>query len=304
MNKYLVAKYEQFVKFLSRKGFRKFKSLIMLNRVIQKNLVKFYYNKHRKDKVIIEGQVMYLDKKDSLNLSLGNFEDFEKDLVKRLVKKGDTVLDVGANIGYYTLIFAKLVGKNGKVYAFEPDIDNFRLLQKNVRINNHKNVITINKAVGDYNKKIRLYRSKENMGNHKIYDDHSSRDSIEVKMMTLDKFKNRKIDFIKIDVEGAEPAVIKGGKNLFLKNKPIIFTEFYPLLINQFGTDWKKYLRDLSSLEFEFYLINEKKNVLNKIKINKIQKITTPLMGNHINLLCVPKSLGLNKFKILNLFKK
>ena len=62
-------------------------------------------------------------------------------IVENYVKEGDYVVDLGANIGYYTLIFAKLVGKKGKVFAFEPDKDNFRLLKKNIQTNCYSNIV-------------------------------------------------------------------------------------------------------------------------------------------------------------------
>ncbi len=96
----------------------------------------------------VQGQKMFLDKKDVLGLSInGVYEPLETKLVRKEVKKSDVVLDIGANIGYYTLILAKLVGKKGRVFAFEPDPTNFALLKKNISINGYKNVILVPKAV-------------------------------------------------------------------------------------------------------------------------------------------------------------
>ena len=67
-------------------------------------------------------------------------------LVKRIVRNGDIVVDIGAHIGYYTLIFARLVGPKGKVFAFEPEPNNFNLLIKNIKINGYKNIIPVQKA--------------------------------------------------------------------------------------------------------------------------------------------------------------
>ena len=71
------------------------------------------------------------------------------DVVTKEIQPGDTVLDLGANIGYFTLLFAKLVGNNGIVFAFEPEPQNIALLTKNIKINNYKNVTLVPKAVSN-----------------------------------------------------------------------------------------------------------------------------------------------------------
>ncbi len=86
--------------------------------------------------VRVLGHRMFLDRFDSLSLSVvGRHEQCITELVQQIIKPGDIVLDIGANIGYYTLIFARCVGPTGHVYAFEPDPGSFALLQKNVQIN-------------------------------------------------------------------------------------------------------------------------------------------------------------------------
>ena len=76
----------------------------------------------RSEYIEIDGQKLFLDKEDSLLLSTrkNNYDRFEIECLKQIIKKGDTVVDLGANIGYYTLILAQLVGKSGHVHAFEP----------------------------------------------------------------------------------------------------------------------------------------------------------------------------------------
>ncbi len=83
----------------------------------------------------------------------------EIDFLKRVVKPGMVVLDIGANIGFYTRIFSKLVGKEGRVYAFEPERNNYRNLKKLCRDLN--NVTLNNVAVGEKNGKIKLYLSEK-----------------------------------------------------------------------------------------------------------------------------------------------
>jgi len=200
MRKMLLAMYKKGIKILSGHGIENFYSVKVAHNFVISHLKSTFAE--------VDGHKMFLDSKDSLNLSInGVYEPFETELVKKEIKKGDVVLDIGANIGYYTLIYAKLVGEEGKVFAFEPDPDNFALLKKNVEINGYRNVILAQKAVSNKTGKIRLYLSEVNKGDHRIYDSHDGRKSIEIETIRLDDyFKNYnvRIDFIKMDVQGAE----------------------------------------------------------------------------------------------------
>lgn len=234
---------------------------------------------------LVDGHKMFLDSKDSLHLSInGIYEPFETELVKKEIKKGDVVLDIGANIGYYTLIFAKLVGENGKVFAFEPDPTNFSLLKKNVEINGYGNrVVLVQKAVSNKTEKIKLYLCEDNKGDHRIYDSHDGRQSIEIEAIRLDDyFKNYNgtIDFIKMDIQGAEGWAIQGMHNLLKKNKTVkIVTEFWPIGLKGSGIDPDEYFKILIELGFKLYEINEQEK---KIKPINIPKVT--------NLLCMRKN--------------
>src|SRR5437867_3185244 len=102
---------------------------------------------HLHSQALVRGHWMHLDPTDSVVSPtlrhFGVFEPFETQLVQQMVRPGDVVLDVGANIGYYTLIFAELVGEQGHVYAFEPDPRNFAFLAKNVHSNRYRNVTLV-----------------------------------------------------------------------------------------------------------------------------------------------------------------
>lgn len=94
----------------------------------------------------IQGHKMFIEPADGLEFLIKpHHEEFETEIFKKEIKKGDTVLDLGAHIGYYTLLAAKLVGEKGKVFAFEPEPTNFALLKKNIKINNYQNVIPVQK---------------------------------------------------------------------------------------------------------------------------------------------------------------
>lgn len=95
-------------------------------------------------------------------------EEATTNLFKKIVKEGDVVIDLGANIGYFALLAAKLVGPTGKVFAFEPEPQNFSYLKKNVELNNYTNVMIEQKAVSNYNRRTKLFICPYDSGHHII----------------------------------------------------------------------------------------------------------------------------------------
>jgi len=149
-----------------------------------------------------------------------------------IVKKGDTVLDIGANIGYYVLVESNLVGKNGHIYAVEPVSSNFELLKKNVHLNRLSNVSTFQYAFGDRitdgeifvsDKANLCAMSKEAVGGEVLAVQH-------VNVMTVDEFvKDKKTPtLVRMDVEGYEYEIIKGMAET-LKSGVKILVELHPL---------------------------------------------------------------------------
>ena len=239
--------------------------------------------------VEIEGHKMYLDPLDSLKLSINqSFEELETKLVKDIIKDGNTIVDIGANIGYFTLIFARLVGEKGEVFAFEPEPNNFNLLKKNIEINNYKNVNLINKAASNKSGKIKLYIDDFNSGGHSLIAQIPNKQHIEIESIKLDDFfdTNKKIDFIKIDAEGAELEVLKGMSTLLNKNDDIkILLEFNPFMFKSFNVTPQKYIDLLMGFNFKIYKFDEKTENLKRINsYNDLEKIK---FGNWINLFCI-----------------
>src|SRR3989344_2665787 len=153
----MLTKINIFIKDIKEKGIYrsithrvyKHKSLLILVPII---------NALKPEFVIINGLKLYIDKNDTVvSESLiynKTWSKHETKLVSKYLKKGDVFVDVGAHIGYFTLLASKIVGPVGRVYAFEPNTNNFKLLQKNVKRNKLNNVICINKAIADKNKNL------------------------------------------------------------------------------------------------------------------------------------------------------
>jgi FkbM family methyltransferase len=154
---------------------------------------------------------------------------------KKLVKPGDTVLDIGANVGYYSMLFAKWVGSNGKVIAVEPVPNFFEMLRWNTR--RFKNIQYLNCALGLEEKEIQLVVPNPNgylrTGLANVYDEKSttSNEGDVFKFSAIMKKASELfadipvINFIKMDIEGYEEFVLPEMKNVLVKHKPVLQVE-------------------------------------------------------------------------------
>jgi FkbM family methyltransferase len=210
------------------------------------------------------GQIkMFLNPRDialtPIIMFRGRWEPGETFWFVKSLKKGDTVVDVGANIGYYTLVAAKIVGDEGRVYAFEPEPEAFALLEANVRLNGLSNVVLEQKAVSNEQGVLELFLAEKNRGDHRIYqpDEGPERTSVEVEAVSLDDYFNDHdggIDFIKIDTQGAEGGIFEGLTGIARRNEDIRFAiEWWPYGVDSMGFEPEKLLSMISSLGFHFY---------------------------------------------------
>jgi FkbM family methyltransferase len=233
---------------------------------------------------------MYLDARDSLDLSLNLvYEPFETELVPSLVHENDTVLDVGANIGYYTLILARLVGPRGRVFSFEPDPGNFALLKKNVEANGYKNVVLVNAALSDQPATLKLYLSEENRGDHRIYPSDDQRRAIQIPAITVDDYfagLSDEIAFIKMDVQGAEAKVLTGMKRLLEETpKCQMLFEFWPKGISDAGDEAEQALARLTRNRFSLKLVDQQRKSLEPIDAEALLRNFTKANGHQTNVL-------------------
>lgn len=174
-----------------------------------------------------------------LNLFFASRIDYEPCVtrcVKQLLHKGDVAIDIGANIGYFTLLFSEIVGKDGRVYAFEPDPQNIPWLKRNVLKNQANNVLIEPKAVGHNEGCGLLYQDLTTTRTSSLLQeswspDGKKRNAVEVQIVTLDGFCSNvdQVDMVKIDTEGFEKDVVDGGKQFFSELKPIVLIEISEL---------------------------------------------------------------------------
>src|SRR5574343_315467 len=231
--------------------------------------------------------VFFLDQNDiavSGSLAFGVFEKFESNLFANSIEAGMNIVDIGAHIGYYSVIAARKTGNDGKVFSFEPENRNYSLLRKNIESNRLDNVVTVKSALSDAAGKRNLYLNQLNRGNNSFLEGELNNIKIVVDTDTLDSFMdncgNPPINIIKIDVEGAESMVLRGMKRTLERNKKItIFTELSPYTMQCLGESAETYLCDLKSLGFSISIIDE--NLKELSSLNNIDKLTKDLIRNH-----------------------
>lgn len=261
---------------------------------IARKFINIMNSKLKLEYVLIDGKKLFLDESDSLFLSLSSHETMQVSLSKKEIKKGDVVLDIGAHIGYYTILFSELVGPEGKVYSFEPHPKNFHLLKKTVETNNLKNVEIFQNIVSDKNGSVDFYLSKLDSIGNRMYNSDEADSKIEINSITIDEFlKNRdkKIDFIKMDIQGAEVLAIEGMKNTLTNNSNIkIIQEWWPSAIEKYGKTADSHLIFLEKLGFYFYVVDERYNELTKITVDELMKKYPNEDLEDINLFCVNKN--------------
>jgi FkbM family methyltransferase len=185
--------------------------------------------------VDLEGYKMYVSPSD---MAVGthiygkkSYEFHVTEQMKKTLAPGMFFLDIGANIGYFSVLAAHLVGKEGKVFCFEPFEYNVKLLYLNARVNGFENIEIYPFAVADRRMLVAYDNVASNGAISEIDEDIDSvmKTTLVYSVNLDDVLENiERMDVIKIDVEGAEHMALAGGKNLLRKHRPTIFSEFSP----------------------------------------------------------------------------
>jgi FkbM family methyltransferase len=212
----------------------------------------------------ILGSKMYLDStrgrgERSLH-TWGCHEPLFTKVVMAELKPGMTIIDIGANIGYYTLLEAKMVGNSGKVYAIEPEPANFERLKNNIALNKYTNIQSYNMAAGDTNGTKTLYQS-ESPNLHNLLGENGTNGpnksyigTLDVQAVNLDTFLKDKQppDLVRMDVEGYEYYVIEGMKKTLNSNHNLmIFMELHTDQMKAAGLDIGIMIKTLSDAGFK-----------------------------------------------------
>lgn len=219
-----------------------------------------------------------------------SFEYQTMELFASLIKPGDVILDIGANTGLYSIFYSKLVGENGKIFAFEPDTETYQIFLNNLKLNNCINVIPFNFALSDKESEIEMVSERTNDANLKsgdafryikeISDHTSSSTSNTMKAFRLDDLdqikKAGKINLIKVDVEGAELLVFAGAKQTLQNHNPAIIFELNGQLTRRFDYKPVQVLLFLNELGYSLEEYDSQQWLASHPKLK-------PLIYNHLS---------------------
>jgi FkbM family methyltransferase len=214
-------------------------------------------------------------------MATGNYEEIETAFVRQHVTPGMSVLDVGANLGWFTAHLSLLVGAEGRVDAFEPRSDLLDLLTKTVAENRLTNVTTHNFALGCQNTRGQVIWSVHDVnpgGTHLVSSDFVTADVMAqpVVVKTLDACISHRVDFIKLDVEGSELLVFQGAERILGKNRPLILVEINPSnLMRTSGVSAPEFGRFVEELHYCLYEIAANGRCGRQISASELTAIQT-----------------------------
>lgn len=183
------------------------------------------------------------------------------EFLKSCLAPGAVFIDVGANLGWFTVIASRLVGPNGHVIAIEPDPINLSLLKENVSRNYCANVSIVMAAAGDKETTALLFRSPDNQGDHRLAASSDRPDCVEVLVAPLDELISKlvkRVDMIKIDTQGSEAAVVRGMQDTLRSNPTarVVF-EYWPYGLAECGSSAKDLVHVLRNWPTNLWLLHE-----------------------------------------------
>jgi len=207
----------------------------------------------KKSVIADTGQGLFFCREKSADLHIisGSYEFKTVNLFRELAKQSKMIVDVGANIGKYSISMG-LINSDSKIIAIEPENDNFAILKRNIELNKLSNINPLKIALGSKKQRKKLYTNKINFGGHSLINKSESFEDIEV-----DRLDNLfdSIDLIKIDTEGYEMEILKGAENL-LSGKKIkkIIVEIDEQNLSSVQKLFEKYGYSLKQIQYNNYL--------------------------------------------------
>jgi FkbM family methyltransferase len=217
-------------------------------------------------------------------LRRGEIESLTTNLFACVIRPGMVVVDIGAFVGWYTLLAARQVGERGKVYAFEPDPRNYELLSENLRVNQlHAQAICLPQAVSNQAGFQRIFRGADQSRDSSIpCSDEGT--SIMVPKVVLDEILDPtlRVDVIKLDIDGGEVNALRGMRETLKRAAPTVklFVECNPVSLERAGESAQSLAAELRELGFAIFLIDEVRPGLKPVD-------STIESAKHVKLFCL-----------------
>lgn len=204
----------------------------------------------------------------------GSWEPFVTAIMLSLLRPGDAFVDIGANIGWYTVASALKVGNTGQVIAFEPEPENADMLERNVVLNDLHNVRLFRCALAESKGQMSLLKSATNMGDHRLGSSNDNSASITIPVDTLDRLladnainlANARI--VKVDTQGAEVLVLRGARETLaaLSHECAIFIEFSPNLLRRHASNASdSFIQLISEMDRNLYLVHSRYRTVHRV---------------------------------------
>lgn len=209
----------------------------------------------------------------------GVWEQQETRFLCAVLRPGDVFVDVGANIGYFSLLASRLVGESGAVLAFEPEHANYQLLEANRRLNDCANIRCFEAALGEENAHGTLYLNELNRGDHSLYPEQEGRAGQHISIVNGSRLiaaSHPRVDCIKIDTQGAECDVLAGLRELIAASAVglVMIIEFSPLHLKQAGTSGRVLLDLLAGHDWQMYLMDEAAQGLLPVSAQQVRSLS------------------------------
>jgi FkbM family methyltransferase len=205
----------------------------------------------------LSGFRMKINWQDHRSFVHGTWEPEVVNAVEKVVRPGMTTLDVGAYSGFYTLLLSKLAGRDGRIISFEPLPANFRLLQENIALNQCRNILAVNKALGDRTEQMEMtVRGSESALMRRRTPEAGGAATMNVPVVSIDDFlmdANLAVDFIKMDAEGAEGLILEGARNTIARCHPTLVVELHYF---EFDRENHPAIRQLAAWDYEVEWLN------------------------------------------------
>jgi FkbM family methyltransferase len=207
-------------------------------------------------------------------------------LIRRFIKPGMNVYDIGANIGFYSIIFSDVVGPAGHVHCFEPESVNFDRLKNNVK--GRANITANNLAVSDNDGSITVYKSPDLNVDHRTYKPEAYTSAVEIQAVSLDSYVSRlaphrqKVDFIKMDIQGYEMTAMKGMEKVLDTNPAAgMLSEFWPHGLSLAGSSCMAFYETLVRKGRKVWLIeNGELTILDAEKVRSMEGLHKDIFFN------------------------